>query len=67
MSNRSIAEVVNVDEGTVRNDRKGIAENSAMPDRVTTSDGRSYPAKREPKVVDPQPDPQDGEQICDTL
>lgn len=42
---RSIAGALGVDEKTVRNDLS-IADLSAMPERIETSDGRSYPASR---------------------
>lgn len=53
MSNRAIAKALGIDEGTVRNDKRG-AENSA-PDpsrKVQGQDGRSYPAtKIKPEVA----------------
>jgi transposase-like protein len=47
MSNRAIASSLGVHESTVRDDLKSNAGNPAMPEQVTTTDGRSYPAKRD--------------------
>ena len=63
MSNRAIADVVGCDEGTVRNDKKATAENSAV-DRVTVGkDGkaRKQPEPRpKPDVPEPEPKSQAG-------
>lgn len=51
MSNRAIADLVGVDEGTVRNDQKARAEFSARdPHRVVTDTlGRQQPASKPPR------------------
>jgi len=41
MSNRAIASSLGVHESTVRDDLKSNAGNPAMPEQVTTTDGRS--------------------------
>lgn len=46
LSTRAIAKAVGVSDGTVRADLKGIAQDYAMPDRIDTADGRTYPARR---------------------
>ena len=51
MSQRDIAAVLGVDQKTVKADldKVSIAQNCAMPAKVTTKDGkRSYPATRKP-------------------
>lgn len=71
MSTRQIGAAVGVTEGTVRSDlakvrsdyapeatpTAGEAKKAApvQPERVTGADGKSYPAKREPKPEPPQP------------
>lgn len=54
LSTRAIAKAVGTSEATVRRDLS-IATSDAMPDTISTSDGRTYPAFR-PRV-DPNPDP----------
>ena len=53
MSNRAIGQSLGISRETVRQDRQSIGKNLPMPDRVTTTDGRSYPARREPKQRNP--------------
>lgn len=45
MSTRAIGSALGTSEATVRRDL-GIASNDAMPDRVSTLDGRDYPSSR---------------------
>jgi hypothetical protein len=53
MSNRRIADVINIDEGTVRNDRKATAENSApSPNEQTPVDLDDEHQTRPPITVD---------------
>lgn len=61
MSGRQVGATLNVDEKTVRLDKKG-AENSAPADRttpatVTGGDGKNYPAKRVPTIEPTKPTP----------
>jgi ParB-like chromosome segregation protein Spo0J len=44
---RAISAEVGVSEKQVRKDLETFADRSAMPERVRTSDGRTYPAQRE--------------------
>lgn len=55
---RAIAGAVGVDPKTVRNDLASIGDDSPMPERVRTSDGRTYPARR-PAVSSFDPDDDD--------
>jgi N6-adenosine-specific RNA methylase IME4 len=66
-SYRRIAEKVGVDEGTVRNDTRSIAEDSAMPSHVQTSDGRSYPARRPSVAAGTEADRQKAQAALNTL
>jgi hypothetical protein len=54
MSNRAIAVSLGIGKDTVARDLATIGANAPMPNRVTTSDGRSYPATR-PKPSAPEP------------
>jgi N6-adenosine-specific RNA methylase IME4/ParB-like chromosome segregation protein Spo0J len=45
-STRRIAGQLNMSDATVRRDIDSIASNVAMPDRIITIDGRTYPAQR---------------------
>jgi hypothetical protein len=54
MSNRAIAVSLGIGKDTVARDLATIGANAPMLDRVTTSDGRSYPATRS-KPAAPEP------------
>lgn len=49
---RAIAGAVGVDDKTVRRDLS-IADMSTMPERITTTDGRTYPATRPARDITP--------------
>lgn len=46
MSQHAIAAATGVNQSTVSRDVAGIDANASMPSHITTSDGRSYPARR---------------------
>lgn len=60
LSTRAIAKAVGVSKDTVRRDL--IGADAPMPERIETSDGRTYPASR-PRI-DPRPDPYFAERIA---
>jgi hypothetical protein len=69
MSNRAIADAVNADEKTVRNDRAATAENSAVDRKTTGKDGKQRAAAKKkqptPKKNEPKPEPEDNADSAD--
>lgn len=64
MSNVAIGSALNVDEGTVRNDRRVSGSENSEPDRqVLGQDGKTY-TPPQPKTDDPEPEPLDAEIVC---
>jgi hypothetical protein len=55
MSNRSIAEVVGASKSQVNRDISTVP-NGTVPERTLGQDGKTRPARREPKPEPPQPD-----------
>lgn len=52
MSTRAIGSALGVSKGTVVHDLAGgIGQNYPMPERIATTDGRTYPATRELVIV----------------
>ena len=66
LSNRNIAGMVGVDEGTVRNDQKARAEFSARDPHRTVTDtlGRQQPAAKPPRPPEPADQPEPPVVVC---
>lgn len=65
-SNRAIAAALNVSEATVRNDLKVSGAQGCAPEKVTGTDGKTYPATL-PKQPAPTPPRQPGDSILPEL